>query len=98
MPVDQHKDYSNFFASEEHQRPKIGDIDYRPPDVIIGIQYTTIGHEANFIPALFTYSKLYFLKHTMNSGGIDYPLPVEKIDFLCNNFCTTNNNIIINMQ
>ena len=77
MPVDQHKDYSNFFASEEHQRPKIGDIDYRPPDVIIG-----------FIPALFTYSKLYFLKHTMNSGGIDYPLPVEKIDFLCNNFCT----------
>ena len=92
MPVGQNRNSSTLFTSDEHQNHTIGGIDYRPPDVIIGIQcdfqYTIIGHEGNFVPALFTYSKLYFLKHTMNSGTSDNPLPVEKIDFLRSNFCT----------
>ena len=90
MPVGQNRDYSTFSQARSTSDHTIGGIDYRPPDVIIGIQcnfqYTIIGHEVNFVPALFTYSN--FLKHTMNSGSFDNPLPVEKIDFLCSNFCT----------
>ena len=74
MPVGQNRDYSTFSQARSTSDHKIGGIDYRPPDVIIG-------HEVNFVPALFTYSKPYFLKHTMNSGSFDNPLPVEKIDF-----------------